>query len=160
MKTVRSKVLLGGLLAACVFGGVALQSVWATPAAGVTSTALAGPVVLDEMNIKVETDTHELELKTKGEWESRVVHFRIVPGGHFGWHSHPGPVFVMITSGTLTLYHADDPTTPINYPAGTGFVDHGDVHIAGNAAQEGDVQVVAFFLTPKGAPIRIDEPAP
>ena len=27
-----------------------------------------------------------------------------------GWHSHPGPVFITVTQGTLTYYERDDPT--------------------------------------------------
>ena len=153
-------LVFAGILAAGALGGFTLRSAWATPPAGLTPTLLAGPVALDEINIVSQTPTHGIMIKTRGEWESRVVHFKIVPGGHFGWHSHPGPVFVTVTTGTLTLYHADDPTTPVHYPAGMGFVDYGDTHFAGNAAATGDVQVVAFFLTPKGSPIRIDQPAP
>ena len=59
------------------------------------------------------------------------MNHRIAPGGHTGWHSHPGPVFVMVTAGTLTKYEADDPDlTPQVYPKGTGFVEYpGVVHI-------------------------------
>ena len=158
MRRVRLKVLLAGLFAACAFGGLAIGIAWATPGAGVTSTVLAGPMALDEIDIVKQTESHGIILKTRGEWESRVVHFTVVPGGHFGWHSHPGPVFVTITAGTLTLVHADG--TSVDYPAGTGFVESGrHVHTAGNAGDV-DVQIVAFFLAPKGAAIRIDEPDP
>ena len=154
------KLTLAGTLVACAFGGFAIGIAYATPGAGVTATLIAGPVALDEINInvKVDDDTHA-KIKTKGEWVSRVVHYKIVPGGFTGWHSHPGPVFVMITAGTMTKYEAGDPT-PAVYPAGTGFVEGaGDVHNAGNAGTT-DLQFVAFFLTPAGAAIRIDEPAP
>jgi len=118
-------------------------------------------VVLDSMDLKIETDTYELEIKTNGLSDARVVEFRVIPGGHFGWHTHPGPVFVMVTAGTLTLYEADDPTTGVDYAAGTGFVDPGGGHVH-DARNEGntDVKLVAFFLTPQGTPIRIDAPAP
>ena len=160
MRKMKMKLMLAGVLVAGAFGGIGIGVAWATPGAGVTTALLSGPVALDELDIKLESDTHELKLKTKGEWECRNVHFRIVPGGHTGWHSHPGPVFVMITAGKMTISHADDPTTAVVYPAGTGFVDVGHAHIAGNAEAEGDLQFVAFFLTPKGAAIRIDQPAP
>ncbi len=158
MKKVRSKVVWAGLFAACAFGGIALKSAWATPGAGVTPVLLAGPVAMDEIDIVNQTPTHGVIFKTRGEWEYRTVHFTVVPGGYFGWHSHPGPVFVTITAGTLTKVEADG--TAVNYPAGTGFVESGGkVHNAGNAGTE-DVKIVAFFLAPKGSPIRIDEPAP
>jgi hypothetical protein len=53
-----------------------------------------------------------------------VLQNTIVPGGTFGWHSHPGPSLVIVKSGTATFYHADDPTcTPHVVPTGSGFVD-------------------------------------
>ena len=160
MSKMKSKLMLAGVLVGCAFGGIGIGVAWATPGAGVTSTLIAGPVALDEINIVSQSPTHGVIIKTRGEWVSRVVHYSIVPGGHTGWHSHPGPVFVMITAGTMTKYEATDPTTAVVYPAGTGFVeDGGDAHIAGNAGDV-DLKFVAFFLIPKGAAPRIDEPAP
>ena len=90
----------------------------------------------------------------------RVVNCRIAPGGHTGWHSHPGPAFVAVTKGTLTLVRADDLDNPVEYPAGTDFVEAIDrVHIAKNAG-DGDLEMTGFLLIPKGAPPRVDEPAP
>ncbi len=31
-------------------------------------------------------------------------------GSTTGWHSHPGPIFITVTKGTLTYYESDDPT--------------------------------------------------
>ena len=45
------------------------------------------------------------------------------------------------------------------YPAGTGFVDYGDVHNARNLTKD-NLEIIAFFLTPAGAPIRTDEQQP
>ncbi len=157
------KMTLAGAFVACAFGGFAIGIAYATPGAGVTAVTIAGPVALDEININVaiDDDTH-VKIKTKGAWVSRVVRYSILPGGHTGWHSHPGPVFVMVTAGTMTKYEANDPTTAIVYPAGTGFVEGvGDAHIAGNAGAV-PLEFTAFFLTPAAAgnAIRINEPAP
>jgi quercetin dioxygenase-like cupin family protein len=151
------KLMSAGILVGCAVGVIALSVARATPGQGVTATVIAGPVALDEIDIKGNTDDHKVKIQTRGEWESRVVHFQVVPGAHFGWHSHPGPVFVHITAGTLTFEAAD--AAPVDYPAGTGFVDFGDVHDARNEGTQ-DVEIVAFFLTPAGAPIRTDEPQP
>jgi hypothetical protein len=161
MSKMKLKVVLAGVFVACAFGGVAIGIAWATPSQGITRFNIAGPVVLDPMDLKIETDIYELEIKTKGLSDAQVVEFHVAPGGFFGWHTHPGPVFVMVTAGTLTLYHADDPTTDVDYPVGTGFVDPGGGHVH-DARNEGntDVELVAFFLTPQGTPIRIDAPAP
>ena len=124
--------LVGGFVA-CAFGGFGLGLAWATPGQAVTPILLAGPVTPVPFHVGGETETREIEITTKGGWETRVIHSRIAPGGHTGWHSHPGPVFGMITAGTMTKYEAGDPTPAVD-PAGTGFGDDGgDVHIAGNA---------------------------
>src|SRR5215467_11493463 len=53
----------------------------------------------------------------------------LAPGGYSGWHSHPGPVFITVKSGTATFYNADDPTcSPVTYPAGSAFIEPAGVH--------------------------------
>ena len=48
------------------------------------------------------------------------------PGGHTGWHDHPGPVVVLVAQGELTLYSSEDPTcTGRTYSAGQAFIDQG-----------------------------------
>jgi quercetin dioxygenase-like cupin family protein len=164
MSNTKWKLMSVGVFVACTFGGIALRFAWATPPSGpgtLTPTVIAGPIVLDSMDLKIEDDDYELELKTNGLSDARVVHFRVTPGGFFGWHTHPGPAFAMITAGTLTLYDSHDPDNGVDYEAGTGFVDEGGGHVH-DARNEGDVdvQIVVFFLTPQGTPIRIDAPQP
>jgi len=158
-KTTKLMLVLGGACLACASGVVASRVARATPPVGVTQTLLAGPVVLDEINIVTQTPTHGAMVKTRGLSDAYVVHARIAPGGDTGWHSHPGIVFVLIRSGTATHYDAD--FAPSVYPAGTGFVEdpEGGTHILRNEGST-DLELVVFFLVPKGAPRRIDEPAP
>ena len=53
-----------------------------------------------------------------------TVIFTVEPGGHGGWHTHPGPAFFTVSKGTLTMYDADDPScTPQPFPAGTGSLE-------------------------------------
>ena len=164
MSNTKWKLTLAGVFVACAFGGSALRFARATPSSPpgtITPTPLSGPVVLGPIDVKIEDGSYELKLKTKGLSDARVVHFRVAPGGFFGWHTHPGPVFVMVTAGTLTYYDSEDPANGIDYEEGTGFVDPGGGHVH-DARNEGDIdlEIVAFFLTPKGAPIRIDAPQP
>ena len=158
MSKMKLKLMLAGVVVTCAFG-FASRFAWATPGSGVTSGTTAGPVVLDEIDVASQGADYSIKIKaTKGASECRVVHYSIAPGGHTGWHSHPGPVFVMITVGTMTKEEADGSIAV--YPAGTGFVEGvGHAHIAKN---EGTVNLVfdAFFLVPLGATLRIDEPAP
>jgi quercetin dioxygenase-like cupin family protein len=155
------KLMLAAVLVTCTFGVIALKVAWATPPTGLTQTLISGPVTLDEIDVVSQTPTHGVIINTRGNSDMYVATNTIVPGGATGWHSHPGPVFVLITSGTASVYEASDPTfTPTFYAAGTGFVDEPNTtHIVRN---EGDVNLVltAVFMVPQGAPRRIDEPAP
>jgi quercetin dioxygenase-like cupin family protein len=105
-----------------------------------------------------KTDALDVDLRATGPTEVYMLENRIAPGGTYGWHSHPGPSIVVVQSGTLTLYRANDPAcTPQVYTAGSGFVDQGgDVHVVRN---EGGVDAVVYVtsIIPKGAGRRIDE---
>ena len=131
-----------------------------TPGQGVTTTILSGPVALDAFQAMSNSSEHTAVFNTRGRSDVYIVQNVIAPGGHTGWHSHPGVSFVTVRSGTATEYHGDAPNTPHVYAAGSGFVEEaGRVHLIRN---EGDtaLELVAFQLIPFGAVRRIDEPAP
>ena len=154
------RLRLAGAIVACAIGAIALQCAWATAPVGFTIANIVGPVVLDEINTKSETDDR-IQIKSKGLSDVYISNITIAPGGHGGWHSHPGPSIITIKSGMASFYDdCDDPIVRRQYPAGTGFVeDAGCVHLLAN---EGDVplEVVVVQLVPFGEPRRIDEPAP
>ena len=142
---------------ALVIGATAL----ATAGLGVTSTPLAGGR-LDQIDIKVKTDEWKFRLDTKGVSDLSVTENRVAPGGHFGWHSHPGPSLVIVKSGTSTFYSGEDPEcTPHVHPAGTAYVDPGGlVHTARNESPTEELVLLVTRLVPTGAMQRIDEPNP
>ena len=153
------KLVVAGAFVACASGLITWRVARATPPVGVTAVPIAGPVAFGEIDAVAHTGNYKTRLKTWGLSDGYVRYLKIAPGGNTGWHSHPGIVFALIQSGTLTLYHDD--FVPEVHPAGTGFVEQpGDgAHIGVN---EGDtnLELAVFFLVPKGAPPRIDEPAP
>jgi quercetin dioxygenase-like cupin family protein len=160
MRKMNWKLVLAGAFVACAVGGFAVGLVWATPGVGVTSTTIVGPVVLGEGHVKSESEVNEVEFEAQGVSDLYVVHNKIVPGGHTGWHSHPGISFVMVRAGTATEYHGDDPDTPHVYPKGTCLVEPaGRVHLIRNE-EDTDLELVAFQIIPFGATRRIDAPAP
>jgi quercetin dioxygenase-like cupin family protein len=87
----------------------------------------------------------------------------IAPGGHTGWHTHPGPTFVAVAQGEGTLYHAMSGCPATKYATGSGFMQPStEVH---NMRNEGSTPLVlwAFYALPPGtsnAAIRIDQPRP
>jgi quercetin dioxygenase-like cupin family protein len=148
--------------ASFVFGGLAVlviaQSAFATPIIRVETTSLAVGTFDGGLEANSTTDTLDVELRATGPTDVHILQNKIAPGGTFGWHSHPGPSIVVVQSGALTLYRADDPAcTPQVFGAGSGLVDQGgDVHVVRN---EGSVDAVVYVtsIIPKGAGRRIDE---
>ena len=155
-KLANGTTVLAGL-AVLVIAATAL----ATPGSGVTSTTIAQGS-LDAITSKSKSGDWEAEIETKGQSDLVVVENRVQPGGHFGWHSHPGPSLVIVKSGTASFYRGGDPTcTPKVYEQGDAFADPagGVVHIVRN---EGSAELVVIVtrLLPAGAPARIDQPNP
>jgi hypothetical protein len=92
--------MLAGFLVAGAFGGIALRVAWATPPKGVINTLIAGPVILDEIQVVQEDPDYGAMIKTRGLSDAVARNLLIAPGGDTGWHSHPGPVFVLVSAGT------------------------------------------------------------
>ena len=104
-------------------------------------------------------------ISTKGASDLYVVQNTWQPGGSTGWHTHPGPSFVIVTQGSVTVYDGDDPAcTPHVYTAGTAnnaFIDPGDGHVHLVRNQTAAVaQTIAVQLIPAGAVRRQDAPNP
>lgn len=79
--------------------------------------------------------------------------------GSTGWHKHPGPVYITVTSGQLTFYEFDDPTcSPHVYSAGQGFVDFGSGHIGINKDPNNLASDVTVAITSVGGAFRIELP--
>jgi quercetin dioxygenase-like cupin family protein len=151
-----SAVLVG--LAALVVAASAL----ATGSSGVTTNTLLAQGNVADINAKVKTGDWKVDIDTKGPSTLAVSEIHVAPGGYFGWHSHPGPSFVIVKSGTSSFYDGDDPTcTPERHPAGTAYVDPGgDVHTARNESTTDELVLYVMRLIPEGAAPRTDEPAP
>jgi len=84
----------------------------------------------------------------------------IAPGGHTGWHSHPGATVILVQSGTFTFYSATNCVAQ-NYAAGQGVVEAGGgVQLARNEGAVPQVLYVVYFDVPIGGAFRIDQPEP
>ena len=116
---------------------------------------------LGTFRIKSKADGYDVDLKSHDNTDIVVTDIIVAPGGHSGWHTHPGPALVVVKTGAITFYHGDDRTcTGTRYPAGTAFIEAGGtVGIARNE-EPGQTTVVATFFVPKGSATRLDAPAP
>lgn len=141
LKSPRRVALVGGVAATLVvaIGGIAVG----TAGSGVTSSTF------------LARGTAEDKIKTRGNQAFDVVahSITIAPGGHTGWHSHPGQAIVIVKSGTFTTYDGSDKRCrPRVYHQGEVYVDrgYGRTHIARN---EGTVPLelhVTYLDVPVG----------
>ncbi|HSU32753.1 MAG TPA: cupin domain-containing protein [Bryobacteraceae bacterium] len=102
-----------------------------------------------------------LQLHVEGDTDFVHQDVALAPGGFSGWHSHPGPVFITIKTGTATWYNAQNPNCePIVYPAGSSFIEPANVsHYVTNEGST-DLELLAFYLVPKGMATRQEQPQP
>ena len=103
-------------------------------------------------------DDNNVQLHVKGPSDVLQTLLVFQPGAETGWHSHPGPVVVIVKSGALTEIHSNGCVTV--HPTGSAFFEtKGEVHNALN--QTGAVtEVYATFLSPAGAQPLIPESDP
>ena len=150
----RRLVIAVAIAALAVPAGIAV----ATPPLGITATVL-GQGTFGE-RVKVHTPNIKAKIKPS---EFLVQDIVVAPGGHTGWHSHPGPALAIVKEGTFTLYDGDDrKCRPHRYHAGQAFVDEGGghVHIGRNETNQ-PVKLLVTYILPEGSTTpRIDADAP
>lgn len=152
----KQRIALACVLALSVSGAI----VFATSSFGISQTTVATALYTD-VEIDAKRPDWKAALKVKGVSDVVVTTNNAIPGGHSGWHSHPGLSVVSVTQGAVWLYDADDPTcAPTIVPAGHGFVEAGDhVHILRNEGTI-DARWTTTAIRPAGSAGRIDQPTP
>jgi quercetin dioxygenase-like cupin family protein len=123
------------------------------PAGGGPSGVTIEPLVHATIPDPVRVNDDGIKIKTDGPRDALGTKITVVPGGTFGWHTHPGPVFVAVASGTLSLYepsHHNRSCDKTNVAPGQAFIEGGGhVHLARNEGSE-PVQLYATFLAAPG----------
>ncbi|HYL57762.1 MAG TPA: cupin domain-containing protein [Candidatus Acidoferrales bacterium] len=86
--------------------------------------------------------------------EARILQLEIAPGGHVGWHYHPGDACAYVQEGSMVLVPRGK--TPVTMNQGeTGCVAPRAVHDDKNASQTAPVKFLVFFVTEKGQPFAV-----
>ncbi len=141
-------------------------TVIATSGSGFSGTTLAKATYADVFShVHTIPAAWDELISTKGASDLYIQQNTWQAGGSTGWHTHPGPSFVIVTQGSVTVYDGDDPTcTPHVYTAGTAdnaFVDPGDghVHLVRNETTA-VAQAIAVQLIPAGSVRRQDAADP
>lgn len=153
-----------------VAGGLAGAALAAAALATPPSGILEAPVFArasfeDPVDIKFRIDQGSQKILQKQNVQEMAVQKIVLsPGGQTGWHSHPGPVIVLVKTGALSFYDGEDPNCVARvYSAGAAFIDQGQghVHYAANESASDDLELWAvYFDVPPGGAFRIDVAAP
>jgi hypothetical protein len=120
-----------------------------------TTTPLGTGNLVDD----VKQNSDRVKFQTKDPTDVRVARIDIAPGGHSGWHHHPGIVIVTVASGSVTFTHSDctSKTYGPGLPDGAVFVEGGD-EPAQASSTTGAVNYVTFVAPHASPPVfRIDD---
>src|SRR5262245_48444896 len=139
-----------------VFAGVA-----ALAAGTVFAMAIEVPARATFVSHKDKTNLLRGVARLQGQsTDAAVQKIVLSPGEGPNWHTHAGPVTVIIKSGNFTVVDGEDCSAK-TYTAGQVFVDEGfgHVHRAFNPGP-GTTEVWAFYVIPEGAGLIIPASAP
>lgn len=130
-----------------------------TLGSGVTPTIIARGN-LGAFHLQSKFEGYDIELKSHDDTDIQVRSAVALPGSYSGWHTHPGPVLLVVKTGALTVYDANDPACKATvHPAGTAFFEGTTPH---NVRNEGSITVEygTVFFVPAGGPTRIEADFP
>ena len=121
----------------------------ATPATGGATSSILARGTLAGRGVDIVTALNTFPGKTADSVSSS------------GWHSHPGNTFVIVQSGTITLYKGSNPCHGRTYSAGQAFVEFPtEIYDGVNWGSDAAIVYVTFKDVPIGGSPRIDQPAP
>ena len=131
---------------------VAAGAALATPVFNFTGTPIARGTTPGQFKIKLQDSSSPSD--------AAIVQVTQAPGGHSGWHAHPGPAVVIVKSGEVTIQQAKDCSSKTYTVGQVAIEPAGHVHIARNTGA-GTLELwIAFLDVPVAANPRIDEPDP
>jgi|RhiMetdeSRZDD1v2_1073273.scaffolds.fasta_scaffold1114682_1 quercetin dioxygenase-like cupin family protein len=148
-----------------VAAGVAL----ATPGLGLTPTIIARGTSAETFSVEGATHKAKIQrsraiiacgLDRQCDFVFQTITYQ--PGGHTGWHSHPGVLFVTVESGAVTRYESNCERN--TYAAGQSFIERGPeqvILVRNEGSTPAKLQIA--YVVPAGtanAALRIDQPAP
>jgi hypothetical protein len=150
----RLSVAIVGVAGIATFAAVALAS---PGTIGFVPTTL----VTGNLPNKVEHNTDQVKLQTRGATDVRVQRIDIAPGNNSGWHHHPGVVIVTVASGAVQFTHGCTTTTyGPGQPAGSVFVESGNTPARASSV-DGAVNYVTFIAPHASPPVfRIEDAGP
>ncbi len=157
----RARLIFGIVVVAVSLGGV-LGIAHATPPSGQATESLARGTTVDPLKLEVKGKFPNQKANPwrgtyNGPLDVTTLRITLPPGGTTGWHRHPGPGFMAVTQGAVTVYAND--CTKTTYTKGQSYVEvPGLVNLVRNDGTEPAV-FVGTFVVPSTATLRLDVPA-
>ena len=150
------------MLAVAATASIAAGLALATPIIGLISPILAAGNHQTDIHVHgTGTGTTgvplEIVLKVEGPATISTQDGAYGVGGHNGWHSHQGMVFVTMISGSIQWFNENCEET--DYTAGDAWAEGSKLHYF-RVVGTGGVHLMATFVTAQGAALRTDQPAP
>lgn len=139
------RLTLLGIAASLAVAG----TVFATHAPGGTTPVLLARGTLAE---PVKVNVGDIKVQTKDAVDIATLQVTFAKGGgSAGWHIHPGPVFVVVKSGEISVWTEDCEKTV--YGVGDTFFEMGPEAsmLVKNEDPNTDAVVVGTFIVPVGA---------
>ncbi|HMD84631.1 MAG TPA: cupin domain-containing protein [Terriglobia bacterium] len=169
--TIRTRLVIAAVAITCTIATIA----HATPIVGLlVSTILSSGTINDEIRMRVhvplppvvgansednedQDNEWRAELYTSGPSNIVVQDVVYAPGGHTGWHSHPGILLSSVISGSIEWY--DSRCRKHVYNAGDSLTESTQTHYVRNV-EAVNAHFMVTYLIANGQPRRIDQPAP
>jgi quercetin dioxygenase-like cupin family protein len=101
---------------------------------------------------KVKVNVGDIKIQTKGPVDVVTLQGAFAKGGgSAGWHTHPGPAFVVVKSGEISVWNENCEKTV--YGPGETFFEEGPEasNLVKNEDPDTDAVVVGTFIVPVGA---------
>jgi quercetin dioxygenase-like cupin family protein len=131
---------------------VVVGAALATPFFNFTGTPIARGTTPGQFKIKLQDSS--------SPGDAAILQVTQGPGGHSGWHAHPGPAVVIVKAGELTIDQAKDCSSKTYTVGQVAIEPSGHVHLARNTGP-GTLELwITFLDVPVGANPRIDAPDP
>ena len=166
--TTKSRLLLGATAIACVIATIA----HATPIVGllvgtILSSGTAKEDIMQRVRVPLPPNASATAADDDNEWTARlftsgpsdiiVQDVVYAPGGHTGWHYHPGILLSSVISGSIEWY--DSNCRKHVYNAGDSLTESTEAHYVRNVGSVSADFMVTYVIA-HGQPRRIDEQAP
>jgi quercetin dioxygenase-like cupin family protein len=169
---IKTRFLIAAVAITCAIVTIAR----ATPVVGLlVGTILSSGTINDELKLRVHVplppvvdadsdenrdrdDDWRAELYTSGPSDFIVQDVVYAPGGHTGWHSHPGILLSSVVSGSIEWY--DSRCRKHVYNAGDSLTETTQTHYVRNVDTVNNAHFMVTYVIAHGQPRRIDQPAP